>query len=66
MNLELATGRLAIFGIFPWTVSRSFIQDLKPGAEECTTLMRGIIALGHNLGLRVVAKAWRPRNNCRC
>jgi diguanylate cyclase (GGDEF)-like protein len=37
-------------------IDRSFIRDLKPGAEGCTTLVRGIIALAHNLGLQVVAE----------
>jgi diguanylate cyclase (GGDEF)-like protein len=37
-------------------IDRSFIKDLEPGAEGCTTLVRGIIALAHNLGLRVVAE----------
>jgi diguanylate cyclase (GGDEF)-like protein len=37
-------------------IDRSFIKDLQPGAEGCTTLVRGIIALAHNLGLRVVAE----------
>ncbi len=37
-------------------IDRSFIKDLKPGAEGCTTLVRGIIALSHNLSLRVVAE----------
>jgi EAL domain-containing protein (putative c-di-GMP-specific phosphodiesterase class I) len=37
-------------------IDRSFIKDLQPGAEGCTTLVRGIIALAHNLGLQVVAE----------
>jgi EAL domain-containing protein (putative c-di-GMP-specific phosphodiesterase class I) len=37
-------------------IDRSFIKDLEPGAEGCTTLVRGIIALAHNLGLQVVAE----------
>jgi diguanylate cyclase (GGDEF)-like protein len=37
-------------------IDRSFIKDLAPGTEGCTTLVRGIIALAHNLGLRVVAE----------
>ena len=37
-------------------IDRSFIKDLQPGAVGCTTLVRGIIALAHNLGLQVVAE----------
>jgi diguanylate cyclase (GGDEF)-like protein len=37
-------------------IDRSFIKDLEPGTEGCTTLVRGIIALAHNLGLQVVAE----------
>jgi len=37
-------------------IDRSFIKDLEPGAQGCTTMVRGIIALAHNLGLRVVAE----------
>ncbi|MBV9769098.1 MAG: EAL domain-containing protein, partial [Bryobacterales bacterium] len=37
-------------------IDRSFIKDLEPGAEGCTTLVRGIIALAHGLGLDVVAE----------
>jgi len=37
-------------------IDRSFIKDLEPGAVGSTTLVRGIIALAHNLGLRVVAE----------
>ncbi len=37
-------------------IDRSFIKDLQPGAAGCTTLVRGIIALAHNLGLQVVAE----------
>ena len=37
-------------------IDRSFIKDLKPGAEGCLTLVRGIIGLAHNLRLKVVAE----------
>jgi diguanylate cyclase (GGDEF)-like protein len=37
-------------------IDRSFIKDLAPGTGGCTTLVRGIIALAHNLGLQVVAE----------
>jgi EAL domain-containing protein (putative c-di-GMP-specific phosphodiesterase class I) len=37
-------------------IDRSFIQDLEPGVEGSATLVRGIIALAHNLGLQVVAE----------
>jgi diguanylate cyclase (GGDEF)-like protein len=37
-------------------IDQSFIKELDPGAEGCTTLVRGIIALAHNLGLQVVAE----------
>jgi diguanylate cyclase (GGDEF)-like protein len=37
-------------------IDRSFIKDLEPGASGCTTLVRGIIALAHNLHLQVVAE----------
>jgi diguanylate cyclase (GGDEF)-like protein len=37
-------------------IDRSFIKDLEPGAVGSATLVRGIIALAHNLGLRVVAE----------
>ena len=37
-------------------IDRSFIKDMEPGVEGCTTLVRGIIALAHNLGLQVVAE----------
>jgi diguanylate cyclase (GGDEF)-like protein len=37
-------------------IDRSFIKDLEPGAEGCTTLVRGIIGLAHNLRLQVVAE----------
>jgi len=37
-------------------IDRSFIKDLELGAEGCTTLVRGIVALAHNLGLQVVAE----------
>jgi len=37
-------------------IDQSFIKALDPGAEGCTTLVRGIIALAHNLGLQVVAE----------
>jgi len=37
-------------------IDRSFIKDLEPEAAGCTTLVRGIIALAHNLGLQVVAE----------
>jgi diguanylate cyclase (GGDEF)-like protein len=37
-------------------IDRSFIKDLARGTEGCTTLVRGIIALAHNLSLQVVAE----------
>jgi predicted signal transduction protein with EAL and GGDEF domain len=37
-------------------IDRSFIKELEPGAVGSTTLVRGIIALAHNLGLQVVAE----------
>ena len=37
-------------------IDRSFIKDLEPGADGCTTLVRGIIGLAHNLRLKVVAE----------
>jgi diguanylate cyclase (GGDEF)-like protein len=37
-------------------IDRSFIKDLQPGSEAGMTLVRGIIALAHNLGLQVVAE----------
>jgi diguanylate cyclase (GGDEF)-like protein len=37
-------------------IDRSFIKDLEVGVVGCTTLVRGIIALAHNLGLQVVAE----------
>ncbi|MGA2212370.1 MAG: EAL domain-containing protein [Bryobacteraceae bacterium] len=37
-------------------IDRSFIKALEPETAGCTTLVRGIIALAHNLGLRVVAE----------
>jgi diguanylate cyclase (GGDEF)-like protein len=37
-------------------IDRSFIKDLVPGANGCTTLVRGIIGLAHNLHLQVVAE----------
>jgi diguanylate cyclase (GGDEF)-like protein len=37
-------------------IDQSFIKDLDPRAEGCTTLVRGIIALAHSLGLQVVAE----------
>jgi diguanylate cyclase (GGDEF)-like protein len=37
-------------------IDRSFIKDLEPGAVGSTTLVRGIIALAHNLGLQVIAE----------
>jgi len=37
-------------------IDRSFIKDLKTGADGCTTLVRGIIALAHSLRLQVVAE----------
>jgi diguanylate cyclase (GGDEF)-like protein len=37
-------------------IDRSFIKDLDPKAVGCTILVRGIIALAHNLSLRVVAE----------
>jgi diguanylate cyclase (GGDEF)-like protein len=37
-------------------IDRSFIKDLESGSNGCTTLVRGIIALAHNLQLEVVAE----------
>jgi EAL domain-containing protein (putative c-di-GMP-specific phosphodiesterase class I) len=37
-------------------IDRSFIKDLETGADGCTTLVRGIIALAHSLRLQVVAE----------
>ncbi len=37
-------------------IDRSFIKDLESGADGCTTLVRGIIALAHSLRLQVVAE----------
>jgi EAL domain-containing protein (putative c-di-GMP-specific phosphodiesterase class I) len=37
-------------------IDRSFIKDLEPNASGCTTLVRGIIALAHNLELQVIAE----------
>jgi len=37
-------------------IDRSFIKDLAADAKGCTTLVRGIISLAHNLQLQVVAE----------
>jgi EAL domain-containing protein (putative c-di-GMP-specific phosphodiesterase class I) len=37
-------------------IDRSFIKDLDPAADGCSTLVRGIIGLAHNLHLQVVAE----------
>lgn len=37
-------------------IDGSFIRDLEPGADGCTTLVSGIIALAHSLQLEVVAE----------
>ena len=37
-------------------IDRSFVKDLERGADGCTTLVRGIIALAHSLRLQVVAE----------
>jgi diguanylate cyclase (GGDEF)-like protein len=37
-------------------IDRSFVKDLERGGNGCTTLVRGIIALAHNLQLKVVAE----------
>ena len=43
-------------------IDRSFIQELEAGGEGSTTLVRGIIALAHNLGLQVVAEGVETAN----
>jgi EAL domain-containing protein (putative c-di-GMP-specific phosphodiesterase class I) len=37
-------------------IDRSFIKDLETAGNGCTTMVRGIIALAHNLHLEVVAE----------
>src|SRR5690606_9660100 len=45
-------------------IDRSFVQDISAGGDDAT-IVRAIVALGHNLGLKVVAEGVETESQMR-